>query len=328
MRILPMVCAAVFVLVTSSVLAQAPPRPPSSDGRAVVGNSAGGGGGSGQAERDRSLERANAIAKESGRQAPTVEQLLLALLDDDGVRDALASQYVDVGSLRATVTQYVADQPRVEPTPTDPFGRDPKLAPVLQRAMMKAVADNRHPLATDLLTAILVEGDSFAAEALANYGLTVQEAENAAVEHYLAVQKEANARLADTQRRIAAVSKSSNEGLQIEAAEVRTSSGPVDARDYTLRITSGGPTAIRFKAAVSHDGALELYVESTPFETRFSGRQVVALFEAVERGSLRAELLANVDGVTRIIGSTGGGEAGAIFDDLYQRGSQSSGLLR
>ena len=85
---------------------------------------------------------------------------------------------------------------------------------------------------------------------------------------------------------------------------------------------------MRFKAAVSHDGVLDLYVESTPFETKFSARQVVALYEGFDRGTLKAELFADVDGVVQKVGGGSGSEAGAIFEDLYQRVDQRSGRLR
>jgi hypothetical protein len=324
---------AACVLGTSIAIGQAPSDGVARDQRAVVGSSSESGGGRGQTSTGLAFERALRIAKESGRQSPTVEQLLVALLDDADVRDALVTRYVDVNSLRASLTEYVERQPPIEPTAADPFGRDPKLTPVLRRSTFKGVAENRDPLATDLLTAILVEGDSFAAKTLADHGLTVQEAENAAVEHYLAAQKENDVRMAETQRRIAAEAERSKSAPsaqpQFSIAESQSSSAsPVEARSYTLRIDSGGSTEMRFKAAVSHDGVLDLYVESTPFETTFTAHQVVALYEAVDRGSLRAQLFANADGVRQSVAASAGGEAGAIFEDVYQRGARSSGRLR
>ncbi len=297
--------------------------------RAVVGNSSGGGGGGATIASTAALERASELARESGRQAPTVEQVLLALLDDDSVRNVLVGQSVDVVSVRAAVSQYVATQAPIEPTADDPFGRDPKMTHVLQRAMLKAVADNRHPLSTDLLAAIVVEGDSFAARTLAEHGLTVDEATNAAVEQYIATQKSYERQFAELRERVAAQSAEANQSQASQmslGSAVGVSDGPVVAKSYTLRVGSRGPAPLRFKGAVSHDGALDLYVESTPFEVRFTARQIVALFEAVDRGSLNVELLTELNGVERVVKSFGG-EAGAVFEDQYER-NRLTGILR
>jgi hypothetical protein len=207
------------------------------------------------------------------------------------------------------------------------------MAPVLQRSLFKAIAEDRQPIATDLLTAILVEGDTFAAQTLADHGLTVEEAANASVERYLAMQKESDARLAEMQRRIAATAEQPNGAsqAQIEAVQLRSrsSSGdPVVAREYTLRIASAVTTPVRFKAAVSHDGVLDLYVDAAPFETKFTARQIVVLYEAVDRGELRVELWANVDGSQQRIFGDFDAEAGAIFEDVHQRADQRSGRFR
>jgi hypothetical protein len=293
--------------------------------RAVVGNGSGSGGSSRTQLQDAVLERAFDLARQTGRASPTVEQLLLALLDDDSVRSVLVGKFIDAVSVRAVLTQYVAAQPRIEPTADDPLGRDPKTTHVLQRALLKSVADNRHPLPTDLLVAIVVEGDSFAAEALVAHGLTVDSATNAAVERYIAVQKEHEQRLADMRARIAAQSSPANSRLN-QVSLGTSASGPVVAKSYTLRVSHRGPAPLRFKGALSYDGALDLYIESTPFEIRFAARQIVALFEAVDNGSLDVELITELDGVERVV-SGFGGEAGAIFEDSYDRNRQS-GILR
>lgn len=310
-------------------LGQTPSDAAVSGPRAVVGTGSSGGGGSGRTAQEVVFERAMELAQRSGRASPTVEQLLLALLDEDTVRAMLLGRFVDVVSVRAAVSQYVDAQPPIEPTADDPLGRDPNLSRALQRAMLKSVADNRHPLPTDLVTAILVEGDSFAAQTLAQHGLTANEAANAAVEQYLAIQKEHERRLAEVRKQIAAQSAEAGQHqasqLVIESS-VGFSDGPVVAKSYTLRVGSAGPEPLRFKGAVSHDGALDLYVESTPYEVRFTARQVVALFEAVDRGSLKVELLTDIDGVERVVSSFGG-EAGAIFEDLYDRARHQTGVL-
>ncbi len=100
------------------------------------------------------------------------------------------------------------------------------------------------------------------------------------------------------------------------------------ARRYTLRVISeDGVGATQFKAAVSHDGRLDLYIESTPFETEFLASRVVALFEAIDGdGRLRVQLITEVDGQNRPVAGVGG-RAGAIFDDRDSLAGQRSGTL-
>lgn len=43
---------------------------------------------------------------------------------------------------------------------------------------------------------------------------------------------------------------------------------------------------------MSHDGRLDLYIESTPFETEFIASRVAALFEAIDSdGWLKVQLI-------------------------------------
>jgi Clp amino terminal domain, pathogenicity island component len=315
MRILWMVAA---LLVSASAISQ--------DQSAVLGNSSRGGN---QDPRNpgyaASINRAMQLAKESGRKAPTVEQLLLALLDDDSVQEALASQHVDVDSVRGSLLQYLASQLAGD-EPADSGGADPRTINATRRAATKATVANRDPLPTDLVVAILAEGDSFAARTLADHGLTTQEAEDASLNHYLEIQKENDRRFGDMQRRIEEAERApAHQGPIMErAAGVSTSFEP---QDYVLRITARGPTPLRFKGAVSHDGALDLYVESTPFEVRFKARRVAALFQAIDRGWLEAELVTEIDGAARRVGGFSG-TSGAIFQDVSGGNGQRSGTLR
>ncbi len=84
---------------------------------------------------------------------------------------------------------------------------------------------------------------------------------------------------------------------------------------------------VPFKAALSRNGILDLYVEETPFEIEFVASTVVGLFEAVEGGDrLKVQLITELEGEERVV-SGFGGSAGAIFQDGHARPGQRSGFL-
>ena len=319
------------ILAAINVNAQTP------DQTAILGNSSGGGSGGGDPATDLALQRAMDMAEQGGRASPTVEQLLLALLDDRSVQELLAGQSVDLGSLLASLRSYVqmvdaspvaAAQDAAALASPRAFRPNRALQNVFRRALMKNMALNRKGESpTDLLVAILVEGDTFAARALAEHGLTVEEAESASLERYLAVAKEQDAKLADLRRKIAeepAHPRDPGEPAQSIVASSGTGSAP-KTQMYSLRVTSRGAEQARFKGAVSYDGRLDLYIESTPFETAFPASRIAALFEAID-GSLNVELSTEIDGQRGKV-SGFGGESGAIFEDALERG-QRSGTLR
>jgi ATP-dependent Clp protease ATP-binding subunit ClpA len=271
------------------------------------------------------------LAREADNQAPTVEHLLLALLDDESVQAMFADQYVDAAVIRASL-QYHLRTTSAEAQPSDTAGVAPPLQAVMRRALLKSLVSNRREVdVTDVVVAILAEDDSYAAQLLAEQGLTVDEAERESLNRFLAEQErqarrveEIRARIADeNSRQVGTSAITSFES--VDTAGVATAGGP---HRYTLRVTSeDGVTATQFKAAVSHDGRLDLYIEATPFETEFLANRVVALFEAIDSdGRLKVELITEVDGRSMPVSGVGG-RAGAIFDDRTRLGQQRSGTL-
>ena len=297
---------------------------------AVLGSMAGGTSNTSAGAVDFAFERATEMARASGRETPTLEQVLLALLDEESVQTMFANQCVDTEAIRASL-HYHLETTGVEPQTAD----NPRVAPTLQNVMRRAVMKNmvsnkREVEAADIVVAILVEGDSHAARLLGQQGLTVDEAENEALNNYLARQEEQSRRLEEMRTRIAEenarqVQPDAHSSIEGVVSGTGTASGP---RLYTLRVTSeDSEREMRFKAAVSHDGRLDLHIESTPFETEFLASRVAALFEAIDSGGrLKVQLITEIEGQRRPI-SGFGGRAGAIFDDRDSLARQRSGTL-
>jgi hypothetical protein len=92
-------------------------------------------------------------------------------------------------------------------------------------------------------------------------------------------------------------------------------------------VTNEDPEVVSFKAAVSHDGRLDLYIEETPYEIEFLASKLAVLFETVEGGTrLKVELVTEVSGQPRVVDGFGG-SSGAIFEDPRSYQTQRSGRL-
>lgn len=201
---------------------------------------------------------------------------------------------------------------------------------VLRRAVMKNMVSNkRETEPTDVVVAILVEDDGYAAQLLREQGLTVAEAENEALSGFSARQIEQARRIEEMQARIAKESARQSHSSALSSVAIGEASGAsVVPRLYLLRVASeDSASETRFKAAVSCDGRLELYIESTPFEIEFGALRVAALFESVDDdGRLRVELLTEINGQRRpVLGF--GGRSGVIFEDPTDAAGRRSGSL-
>ena len=276
---------------------------------------------------DLALRHATEAARARGREMPTLEQLLLELLHDDAVQEMLANQGVDSEAVRTALLRHLGE---ATADAANGSGIDPALQSAMQRAGLKNILSNRKDMhATDLVVAILVEGDSSAARVLSEHGLTIEEAEDEALNTYLARQAEQLREIEEMRARIAEQnahhpqSNVASLGVQSAAALPGTDHGP---RLYTLRVASqDAAEQTRFKGAVSGDGRLGLYIESTPFETEIWADKVAVLLEAIdEDGRLQAELITEMEGERRRVGGFGG-QAGVLFDDRNSWVGQRSG---
>jgi hypothetical protein len=165
----------------------------------------------------------------------------------------------------------------------------------------------------------------------------VETAESANIERYLTRSAEVSKRLDILRERIEEQKVGTDSGAALRSAGLQTpaklsndTGTEVGHKAYTLRVSgeNDSDAPVQFKAAVSHDGFLNLYVEETPFETEFVAVTVVALFEAVDAGGrLEVELLTELEGEQRTVsGFTAA--SGAIFQDPRDHMGQQSGRLR
>ena len=284
-----------------------------------------------------------ALAKAKNAAALTIEGLLLELLDEHTTFELLTSANVDVDALRADLNEHV----RSTSVGVSVRGGVPKPEDALQnairRAVMKAVTSNKKGASgADIVVAILVEGDSFAAKSLGKYGLNVDTAEDVNLDRYLARSKEQTKLLrefqekARTQRETTSVVATAlSDKLQVQirsgsyqklTPESETEGGHAT---FVLHINSANGTEdiIPFKAAISRNGILDLYIEQTPYEIEFVADTVVGLFEAIEGGDrLEVQLVTEIEGENRKV-SGFSGSAGAIFRDRNSVLDQKSGYL-
>jgi ClpA/ClpB-like protein len=271
------------------------------EGRAEVGV---GGYGGGSRQVPASVELALQQAHTDAGGAVTVEHVLLALLDEPTALELFSN--VNIGSMRTALRQHLT---AVEAgAPSD--ARRVSLQNVMRRAFTKSMATNRPATSgADIVVAMLVEGDSFAAQTLREHGLTVEQADDRALDIYLNQQAENARRYEALKKNLAERAARPKEGPQLLASAIGTTESGLQR--YTLRVSSEEPT--EFKAAVSHDGQLDLHFETTPFETELIARSIVVLFETLDRNQrLRVQLF--IPSKENPLVSVGGA-AGAIFED-------------
>ena len=319
--VLALVCLSLF-------LGAAQAGEPEESGWAVLGNSSSGSSSSSNA--DFVFTRAMDLATGRGDAQLTVEHFLIALLDNKAAVELLDAHYLDREALR-TVLEDRIDTVATRAGAGTP-SVDSSLRQVLQRATLKSiVTDQRGATGADYVLAILVQDDTFAAQALRDHGLTLEVAKDTVIEQQVARNEAARKRWEEIKERVDAQRRAEN--AESEHQPVLSQALQSGARDrgpkhYRLRIMGAdGREGVRFKAAVSRNGRLELYVEETPFEVEFTATRIAALFEAVSgNAALKVELISEVGGEQRVVSSFGG-EAGAIFKDPREPHRQRSGRL-
>lgn len=285
---------------------------------------------------ERAYERAMESALESGVGRMTTEHVLIELLDDESVQEVLTTADADRDSLRVQLLNHL-EANKLEGSTYTQMQVDSALQSAMQRAVMKTFLSNRKGASgADILTAILVENNSVGARILRDHGLTIDVAENKALEIYLARSAEQGKKLEALLKKIEAQRPTSSETdsfrvatkPSLQGAKPYTQHSNTDSshKAYKLRvIAETGESNIGFKAAVSHNGQLDLYVEETPFEIEFVAATIVALFEAVEAsGRIKVELITDIEGQQRTV-SGFAGSSGAIFQDRNISMKQRSG---
>lgn len=289
------------------------------------------------------LEHAQARARSTRSPVVTTEHALIELLEEDTARELLSVADVDLDALRADLQEALGSDSPGAPAASEPRASN-GLQDVLRRAVVAALASgSRGASGADVIVAILVEGESEASRLLSKHGLTTQAAENEKIEQYLRRSKQQAEHLAIVAAQ-ARLHRESTAGIHSKGHHLTTLGVPskentgTDSatrgdqsahKSFLLRISSNDQdrSRIPFKAALSRNGLLDLYVEHTPFEVEFVASTVVGLFEAVEAGDrLTVQLITEVEGEERVV-SGFGGAAGAIFRDARDRLGQRAGIL-
>lgn len=310
--------------------------------RAHVGQSSRSIGSSVSPNVELAFERALAAAKSKSAVAVTTEHVLLELLHEETVSELLTSASVDVDALRADLNEHLGTT-----SVKASGGSEPKPEEILQNAMRRAVmktftSNQKGASGADLVVALLVEGDSYAAQVLRKYGLTIDFAEDANLERYLTRGKEQSTLLKELQDKArnhrkatsGVTSATSSKPVVQTARKSRESQKPEGQsedghKSFILRVrgANGSGENIPFKAALSRNGILDLYIEETPYDIEFVASTVVALFEAIEGGDrLEVQLITELEGEDRSV-SGFSGSAGAIFRDRKSVLGQKSGIL-
>jgi len=89
---------------------------------------------------------------------------------------------------------------------------------------------------------------------------------------------------------------------------------PVPAR-WRIEVRSGSGAEFKFKAAIAHDGQLELIETNTPVDRSFTGSRYIALFEAPENCNLKVSAFVEVNGHFLPQASSGGDKACKLIFD-------------
>jgi hypothetical protein len=84
---------------------------------------------------------------------------------------------------------------------------------------------------------------------------------------------------------------------------------------WRVEVRGKGGSQQKFKAAIAHDGHLELIEEIAPYDKEFSASRLIALFESGEEGSLSVVAFSDASGVYRQHCSFSGGRSGRILFD-------------
>lgn len=147
------------------------------------------------------FERARTKAKARSNPSVTTEQVLIELLQEETAVALLSAENVDVNALRADLMESLSTDTSAAPAGTEPRAAEP-LQNAMRRAVITALASNsKGATGADIVVAILVEGETRAAQLLHKYGLAIHSAENTKLEQYLRSNKEQAKRLAEMQER-------------------------------------------------------------------------------------------------------------------------------
>ena len=113
--------------------------------------------------------------------------------------------------------------------------------------------------------------------------------------------------------------------IDIVAAEGRSSSPWKLPARWRLEFRGKPDSPLKFRAAIAHDGNLELIEDFTPYDKELSASRLIVLFESAEERGLSVAAFSDASGTYMRHFSGSGGRSGRILFDAsitaYQIGS-------
>ena len=261
------------------------------------------------------------LAEQSQHELIRPEHLLLALLDGSTAATLLEKTAVDIGAIRERLEAYLQGLTAIGTPPKGPYVHPLTQGILVQFHVEHTRGGSKSAGGDGLLLALLEHGGSYAAEVLLSEGASLESLapESAKLQKEQELQREM--RLAQFENKW--------ETLQggEEMPQASRKSRRRGARPVTIRVRGESSSVVRFKAAVSHGGRLELLIEETPFELELQTDNLAALFEVIDPGTeVRMEALETILGEWRV-SSSAGGQAGAIFSDDRLNAERCAGSL-
>ena len=291
---------------------------------AYLGQSASGGGVD-NAEFNLALVRTRRLASEYHHELMTTEHLLLALLDELSAQELLDFRGIDIPVIRSQLEAHLHSLPESAVPGVDPLPH-PLMRQAIAKAYMEGSRRSEKALSGAAVVVAIAEMEkTYASKVLIGEGATfaVLAPELSKMTQERKRQRDSN--LAILEGKFSTIAPGVIKSGQ--GADGISPQGVDEYKNYLLRVVSTSGEPVKFKAAVSHDGQLDLYIEDTPFQVDLLVKRLAALFETIEDGAkIRVELIGDVAGKQRVVAGFGG-ESGALFQDPYLHGSQCSGHL-
>lgn len=250
------------------------------------------------------LQTAIAAAKAGSKARVTADQLLIELLHDPTTRDALADCGADLKVLEQELNAHLeANVGRGDGTAPLP---DDTLTRILRRIALGWEPKGTDIGGIDIVMSMLIEFRSFAAQAMRSHGVSFAalqavafagEDAHAASDHPPPLKPREPAPESDTGWLRGRSDPS--------VSEVSTwwFSGRNEPRVSIVEVRSVGSDAVSFQVAVSRDGRLGVFEETTPWHVEGPAETIVALFEVIGDGEISANLYTEASDSRRLVSS-------------------------
>ena len=237
------------------------------------------------------LQKAIAAAKAGSKERVTADQLLLELLHDPTTRDALRDCGADVEVLEQELNAHLeTDVGRSDGTAPLP---DETLTRILRRIALGWEPKRSGIGGIDIVMSMLLELRLFAAQAMRSHGVSFEALQAVA---FAGEDRHAASDHTPPLKPRETVPDSDSGWLRGRSDpsvfEVRSwwFSGGDEPRLSIVEVGSVGTNAVSFHVAVSRDGRLGVFEETTPWHFEGPAETLVALFEVIGEGEISANL--------------------------------------